>query len=616
MKHQQQDNRFFMLGLAVTLAAMALGLALLTAVFVRQSATVEETAKLQTDSVTFMTFQFEREFLRFRSELESSLHSRSPPNWPQLQLRYDILLSRVQLLEGNPTIRGLKSETEYTQTLPQVSALLNALDPLMNSPWLHTTELQTPLQKLHDLGPDVQAMSLAADRLITHQFENKVSHLREQNRWIVWLVAMQVIVLLFASAGLWIRHLRLNKERIALQALNQELLEATQAAERANRAKGQFLANMSHELRTPFNGMLGMIQLLEDSNLSAEQREQLLSAKISAQHLLNILNDILDMSALDAGKLKIKPDAVQMRPLIQEIHKLFLAQGALKGLTMSLHFEDEAPEWVFADPTRVRQILLNLINNAIKFTQEGTVHIRVKCLRNNDEVEWTICVQDTGIGIESDKLNLLFQRFQQADDSATRRFGGTGLGLDISRQLARMMHGDITVASTPGQGSTFTVTLKTALAPTPGETMAPNPVQIIETVNQQGSQTKLQSSALQVLVAEDHPINQRFVGMLLAKLGHHVTFVSNGTQAFKLAQSQLFDIILMDVHMPEMDGLESTRMIRQLPMPYCKVPIIALSADVMNEAKDRALEAGMTAFVSKPVQKNELETAIRSCLPT
>jgi len=617
MKRQQQDHRHFVLGLAVTLAAMALGLALLTAVFVRQSATVEETAKLQTDSVTFMTFQFEREFLRFRSELDSNLYGRQAPNWPQLQLRYDILLSRIQLLAGNPTIRDLKSETEYTQTLPEVSALLDTLEPLMESPWMHTAQLQTLLQRLHDLGPDVQAMSLAADRLITHQLEDKVNRLREQNRWIVWLVAMQVVVLLLASAGLWMRHLRLNKERIALHALNQELLEATQAAERANRAKSQFLANMSHELRTPFNGMLGMIQLLEESQLSQEQREQLLTAKTSAQHLLNILNDILDMSALDAGKLKIKPDVVQMRPLVQEVHNLFVAQGVLKGLDMPLQFDANAPEWVLADPTRVRQILLNLMNNALKFTERGTVQLSVSCVKDHYDAVWTIRVQDTGIGIDTDKLNLLFQRFQQADDSATRRFGGTGLGLDISRKLARMMQGDITVTSAIGQGSIFTVTLRTPLAHAPEDIEPPTSHRAADTANAERvlSSAQASGSALEVLVAEDHPINQKFVGMLLEKLGHHVTFVGNGAEALKLAQAQQFDVILMDVHMPEMDGLESARMIRQLPAPHGKVPIIALSADVMNEAKDRAIEAGMTAFVSKPVQKTELETAIRSCLP-
>jgi len=609
MKRQQQDQRYFVLGLAVTLAAMALGLALLTGVFVRQSATVEETAKLQTDSVTFMTFQFEREFLRFRGALDSALNSRQPPNWEQLQLRYDILFSRAELLAGNPTIRGLTGESEYTQTLPQISELLNQLDPLMEEPWLHTPALTDHLVQLNALGPDVQAMSLSADRLITHQLEDKVGLLRTQNQWIVWLVAMQAVVLLLASAGLWMRHLRLNKERLALQALNQELLEATQAAERANRAKSQFLANMSHELRTPFNGMLGMIQLLEESELTEEQREQLLTAKTSAQHLLNILNDILDMSALDAGKLKMKPEVVQMHALVHDVHQLFLAQGLLKGLSMPLEWPQDAPNWVLADPTRVRQVLLNLLNNALKFTQQGFVKLKVGCHIEGREAVWTIEVQDSGIGIEPNKLKQLFQRFQQADDSATRRFGGTGLGLDISRKLARMMHGDIAASSEHGHGSTFTATIHTPLA------TAPEPQASLVAQEQANRASPKPLTPLQVLVAEDHPINQKFVGMLLQKLGHQVTFAGNGLEAYEQARRQQFDLILMDVHMPEMDGIESTRQIRQLPAPHGEVPIIALSADVMNEAKDRAIAAGMNAFISKPVQKKELEQSMQQYLP-
>lgn len=615
MKPAQLDSRRFVLGLSFTLAALAAGLALLTAVFIRQSATVEEAAKLQTDSVTFMTFQFEREFLRFRSELDINLNGRQAPNWAQLQLRYDILLSRIQLLTDNPTIRALKNETEYMQALPKVSALIDSLEPLMVSPNRYSEQLQTHLTQLHDLGPDVQGMSLAADRLITHQLEDKVNRLREQNGSIVWLVAMQVIVLLLASIGLWMRHLRLIKERAALQNLNAELHEATASAERANRAKSHFLANMSHELRTPFNGMLGMIQLLEESQLNTEQREQLLTAKTSAQHLLNILNDILDMSALDAGQLSIKPEIVQMRFLVQEVHQLFVAQGSLKGLVMPLQFDDAAPQWVWADPSRVRQILLNILNNALKFTHQGSIQMQVECRIDGPEALWTIRVRDTGVGISPEKLKLLFQRFQQADESATRRFGGTGLGLDISRKLARLMQGDIAVSSGLGQGSEFTVTIRTQLAPDSIKTCSPQDVTATQTVIAPSDQKSTTKPALNVLVAEDHPINQKFVGMLLGKLGHCVTFVGNGAEALKKVQAEQFDMILMDIHMPEMDGLESTRRIRQLPGALGDIPIIALSADVMNEAKERALNSGVNAFVSKPIDKTALEKAIRECLP-
>jgi CheY-like chemotaxis protein len=315
------------------------------------------------------------------------------------------------------------------------------------------------------------------------------------------------------------------------------------------------------------------------------------------------------MSALDAGKLNMKPEVVQMHKLVHDVHQLFLAQGLLKGLSMPLEWPQDAPNWVLADPTRVRQVLLNLLNNALKFTQQGFVKLKVNCHIEDSVAFWTIEVQDSGIGIEPNKLQQLFQRFQQADDSVTRRFGGTGLGLDISRKLARMMHGDINVISTHGLGSTFTATIHTPLATEP-ETQTDLVLQ------RQTSDICANSlTSLHILVAEDHPINQKFVGMLLQNLGHQVTFAGNGLEAYEYARKQQFDLILMDVHMPEMDGIESTRQIRQLPAPHGEVPIIALSADVMNEAKDKAIAAGMNAFISKPVQKKELELSMLQCLP-
>jgi two-component system, sensor histidine kinase len=613
MNPAPRHRRPLIFGLAITLASLAVGLVLLTAVFMRQSTTVEETAQLQKDSVSFITFQFEREFLRYRHALDQAINGQQPPDWTQLQLRFEILLSRAKLLADNPTIQDISGETEYTQTLPQVQALLQRLEPLMETPSAHVPALRLLVDDLHTLGPNIQSMSHAADRQIKQQLEDKVNLLRLQNRWIVWLVVMLVIVLLLVSASLWMRHLRLNNERLALELLNQELLDATETAERANRAKSHFLANMSHELRTPFNGMMGMMQLLEDSELNAEQREQLLTARSSAQHLLNILNDILDMSALDAGKLTIKPEPVDMRALVQDVFQLFKAQGELKRVQVEMVFVEEAPALVWVDPTRVRQILFNLLNNALKFTQRGSVHLRVSCLCRSNDAQWTLVVQDSGVGIAADKIGALFQRFQQADETATRRFGGTGLGLNISKQLAHMMGGDITVSSEQGVGSTFTVTVLTPMVTSSSTALNTQP----SNVNKPPPSESLtaHSPALDVLVAEDHPINQKFVSMLLQKLGHRVTLASNGLEALEHVQSHVFDLVLMDVHMPEMDGIESTRRIRQLPAPHGKVPIIALSADVINEAKDRALEAGMTAFVSKPVQKAELEAAMRSCLP-
>lgn len=604
----RHDNRSFFLSLALTLASLAIGLALIATVFMRQSDTVEQTARIQTDSLTFMTFQFEREFLRFRNELQLAVESRETPNWTQVQLRFDILYSRAQLLMDNPTIQALQKRSEYTEGLPPIMHLLEQVEAVMETPWNEEHVLREALATMHIMGPDVQSMSLAADRLIANLVDDQIDRLREQNRWIVWLMAMQVVVLLVAAAGLWWRHRRQLNERRALEVLNQELIDATQTAEKANRAKSQFLANMSHELRTPFNGMLGMIQLLEESDLTDTQREQLMTAKTSARHLLSILNDILDMSALDAGKLKFKPEVVDMPSLLRDIHQLFVQQGRLKGLRMPIDFAPDCPTWVLTDPTRTRQIVLNLMNNALKFTSSGHVQVSVRCTRHDQQVEWQIAIEDSGIGIEADKLAQLFQRFQQADDSATRRFGGTGLGLDISRKLARLMQGDIVASSQRGQGSIFTVSLVTPIAEQPASAPA------LHGLPHPASDNRSSAQSLRILVAEDHPINRQFVGMLLSKLGHEVTFAENGLIALNLVRDGCFDVVLMDIHMPEMDGLESTRHIRNLPGQQRRVPIIALSADVMNEANDRAMEAGMNAFVAKPVQKHELQAVMLTCL--
>jgi CheY-like chemotaxis protein len=400
--------------------------------------------------------------------------------------------------------------------------------------------------------------------------------------------------------------------------LNEALREAKSQADSASRGKSRFLANMSHELRTPFNGLLGMLEMLEESELTAQQRDHVITARDSARHLLNLLNDILDMSALEAGKMSIQPAPLDMLRLIREVHAVMAPAAQRKGLQVTLDLPSDLTPVVLADPTRTRQILFNLLSNAVKFTEAGRVGITVKSSNEDQLVCWTIVVSDTGIGMDAQMQAQLFQRFHQADGSATRRFGGSGLGLDISRTLARMMGGDITVDSTLGQGSSFTLTLPTprspvtSLPPTPPDlsspasaaaTPAPPALQNAESTHSEGVEWS-------VLVAEDHPVNRKLVGALLGKLGHAVTFAENGQQALDLVRIQDFDIVFMDIHMPEMDGLTSTRLIRELPGPRSRVPIVALTADVMNDAEERAVNAGVDQFLSKPVQKEQLQAAL------
>ncbi|GAB3185714.1 ATP-binding protein [Hydrogenophaga aquatica] len=616
-------NRRFLLWLSLTTALMAVGLAAMLTVFLRQARSVEETARLlRADSITALTFQFEREFLRFRSELGQALQTRNEPDWEQLGLRYDILLSRVDLLRDSPSTSRLRERPEYIKLLPRLEAMVARTDAAMSTPQQHLNELAGILEALYDLGPEVQALSFASNQLVSGLIEQQVTVVHEQSRLITWLVAAQVLGLMLAATGLLQRHRRQQREQRELELLNEALREAKTQADSANRGKSRFLANMSHELRTPFNGLLGMLDVLEESPLTPQQRDHVLTARDSARHLLNLLNDILDMSALEAGKMTIQPEPVDMLRLIGEVHAVMAPVGQRKKLAMQLKWPADSPGLVMADPTRTRQILFNLLSNAVKFTEHGTVSMQVGWVREGDTAHWTVAVEDTGIGLDEQMQAQLFQRFHQVDGSATRRFGGSGLGLEISRTLARLMGGDITVQSTLGKGSTFTLELPTPVSavqsvpqaipsqmvPPPSAAATPSPPSTAAI--QPPSTRHAESVEWSVLVAEDHPVNRKFMGALLNKLGHAVTFAENGRQAYELVQQQDFDLVFMDIHMPEMDGLTSTELIRALPGDRARIPIVALTADVMNDAEERATNAGVNEFLSKPVQKDLLLAAL------
>ena len=374
----------------------------------------------------------------------------------------------------------------------------------------------------------------------------------------------------------------------AFNTVAHRLREEWSRAEAATRAKSQFLAVMSHEIRTPMNGVLGMAHLLLDTPLSDSQRRQVEVLRDSGQALLAILNDILDFSKMEAGRLELVADDFDLARVVGSVQALMMPRAREKGLFLHADVAPDVPTALRGDAGRVRQVLLNLVGNAIKFTEAGEVRVDVMLAGPPTErVPLRIAVSDTGIGIAPEAQAQLFREFTQVDTSATRRFGGTGLGLAICRRIVQAMGGEIGVESEPGAGAIFMVAieLERAHAPLPVESETPAGV----------------VTPLRILLAEDHPVNRQVALGLLARHGHNVDVVADGAAAMEAARGGDYDVILMDVHMPVMDGIEASRMIRQFPGAAGRVPIVGLSASVLKDETDLCFAAGMDEFLAKPI---------------